>query len=284
MEHSSPPGHELVRDVIKLSGGISAGRFSPDYSKILIGDSTGKVHLLSLDQVGPSEAIPMALRKPITPHPPLQAPLIDDDDMEIPLEQTAREIGQEFLDRGQITIHEDEWVGAVQGRNYASTGLFYNVEEYKDEFGQDSEGWSTQELRRTQLLRYSVEIVKFPRLPDIQSSNRLLHGKNLSLDLDLAALPPETYVKLREERIDLNFQSENDFLLELGPILDVEDIKGGLSAQDPLLGMLFLTIKAKLENFAKKKPIEDYEIQELRVLEQQIYQELKIQKRLKDLF
>jgi WD40 repeat protein len=248
----SPPGRELVRDVVRLSGGISAGKFSPDFSKLVIGDSTGKVHLLSLGQAEPSEAIPIALRKPITPHPPLPAPLIDDDDMEIPPEQTAKEIGQEFLDRGQITIHEDEWIGAVQGPNYASTGLFYNVEEYKDELVQVSEGWSTKELREKQLLRYNVEMIEFPRLPDIQSSNLLLHEKNVNLDLNLAALSPETYVQLREERVDINFQSENDFLLELGPILDVEDIDNNLSTQGQLLGKLFLTIKAKLEHFTNK--------------------------------
>jgi hypothetical protein len=241
----APPGHELVRDVIRLSGGISAGRFSSDFGKLVIGDSTGKVHLLSLNQVEHSENIPTVSRKLITPHPSLLAPLIDDDDMEIPREQTAREIGQEFLDRGQIIIHEDEWVGAVQGPNYASTGLFYNVEEYKDEFGQVSEGWSTQELHEKKQLRYEIEITKFPRLPDIQSSNRFLHEKNVILDLNLSTLSPETYAQLRRERVDLNFQSENNFLLELGPRLDVEDKREGLSTEDQLLGMLFFTLKLK---------------------------------------
>lgn len=240
----APPGHEFIRDVIRLSGGISAGKFASDFSKLVLGDSTGKVHLLSLGQVEPSEESPIALRKPITPHPPLQAPLIDDDDMEIPPEQTARQIGQEFLDRGQIVIHEDMWVGAVQGPHYASTGLFYNVEEYKDEFGQHSEGWSTQELEEKQQLRYNVETIKFPQLPYIQSSSRLLHEKNVNLDLNLAVLSPETYAQLRKERVDVDFQNENDFLLELGPILDI-DVKDSLLTQNDLISRYSFVVKGQ---------------------------------------
>jgi hypothetical protein len=233
-------GHEFVRDVIKLSGGISAGKFSPDFAKLVIGDSTGKVHLLSLGQAEPSEEIPFAIRKPITPHPPLPAPLIDDDDMEIPPEQTAKEIAQEFLDRQQITIHEDEWIGAVQGPNYASTGLFYQENKYKDKYRKDSIGWSMEELREKQQLRHNVERIRRPQLPNIKSSNPFLHQKNLCLDLDLAALLPETYVQLREARVDLNFQDENDFFFEPGPRLDIEQLGGSLSKEDEPLGMLFL--------------------------------------------
>ncbi len=236
----APPGHELVRDVIKLSGGISAGKFCPDFGKLVIGDSTGKIHLISLDQVESSEEISVALRRPITPHAPLPAPLIDDDDMEIPPEQTAREIAQEFLDRQQLVVEEDEYVGAVQGPNYASIGLFYNVEEYKDEFGRDSEGWSIRELRERQQQRYNIESIKLPRLPDIQSSNQLLHERNLILDLDVSALLPETYVELREAQVDLNFQDENEYLFELGPVLDIDDIREGLSLQEQRLSMLLL--------------------------------------------
>jgi len=277
------PGHEFVRDVIKLSGGISAGKFSPDFSKLVIGDSTGKVHLLSLGQAEPSEESPLAIRKPITPHPPLPAPLIDDDDMEIPPEQTAREIAQEFLDRQQIIIHEDEWIGAVQGPNYASTGLFYDGNKYKDEYREDSIGWSIEELGEKQQLRHNVERTRFPQLPDIQSSSRFLHEKNLCLDLDPAVLLPETYVQLREARVDLNFQDENDFLFELGPRLDVEQLRGSLSKEHEALGTLFLKTNVKT-NFLLINIIDDHEIRELQILEQQICQELKIQKSLKDLF
>lgn len=280
----APPGHEFVQDVIKLSGGISAGKFSPDFAKLVIGDSTGKVHLLSMGQAEPLEESPMAIRKPITPHPPLPAPLIDDDDMEIPPEQTAREIGREFLDRGQITIHGDEWVGAVQGSNYASTGLFYDANKYKDEFREDSIGWSMEELREKQQLRYNVERIRFPRLPDIQSSSRLLHEKNLCLDLNLAALLPEIHVQLREARVDLNFQDENFFLFEPGPRLDIEELGGSPSKEDEPLGTLFYKAKMPKQGFPLTKTIEDHEIRELRVLEQRICEELKIQKSLKDLF
>lgn len=231
--------------MIKLSGGISAGKFSPDFDKLVIGDSTGKIHLLSLGQIEPLEESPIAIRKPITPHPPLLAPLIDDDDMEIPPEQTAREIAQEFLDRGQITIHEDEWVGAVQGPNYAGTYLFYDANKYKDERGKDSIGWSRKELEHQQHLRYNHERIRVPRLPDIHSSSRLLHEKNLCLDLDLGALLPETYVQLRQARVDLNFQDENDFLLEPSLRFGFNETKEGLLVVDEPFGVFFSIIKTK---------------------------------------
>ncbi|RAL61727.1 hypothetical protein DID88_002795 [Monilinia fructigena] len=42
-----PRGKALVREVLAASGGIGAGAFSPDFSKLIIGDATGKVHLLT---------------------------------------------------------------------------------------------------------------------------------------------------------------------------------------------------------------------------------------------
>jgi hypothetical protein len=242
------------------------------------------VHLLSLRQNESAEESSMAIRRPIKPHSPLPAPLIDDDDMEIPPEQTAKEIAQEFLDRCQVTIHEDEWVGAVQGPNYASTGLFYDANKYKDEYKEDSIGWSMKELKGEQQLRYNVERFKCPRLPDIQSSSRFQHEKNLTLDLNFTALLPETLVQLRKARVDLNFQDENDFLFEPGPRLDVEELEEGTLTQNEPLGTLSSKNNNSKTRIFINKNIDNYEIRDLRILEQQICHELKIQKSLKDLF
>ena len=38
-----------MRDVMSISGGISTGVFNVDCSKLLIGDTTGKIYLLSDD-------------------------------------------------------------------------------------------------------------------------------------------------------------------------------------------------------------------------------------------
>lgn len=223
--------------MIKLSGGVSAGKFSPDFGKLVIGDSTGKVHYLAIGDK-PCEERLLTIRRPITPHPPLPVPLIDDDDLEIPPEPTAQERAQQYLDREQITIHKDKYIGAIQGPNYASTGLFYDVEKYKDMNGEDSAGWSAKELWEKQQQRYRISGIQLSRLPSIQSSSRFLHQKNVALDLDVAILPLKTLAELREEQVDFCFQDENYFLFEPGPRLGVKEVGGSLSEEEELLGML----------------------------------------------
>ena len=41
-------GKEFVKDALTASGGISSGAFSPDRSRLVVGNSTGKLHLLQV--------------------------------------------------------------------------------------------------------------------------------------------------------------------------------------------------------------------------------------------
>lgn len=275
------PGKELVQDVIRLSGGISAGKFSPDFSKLVIGDSTGKVHFLAIGKDEPNEKRIPGIRRPIKPHPPLPAPLIDDDDVEMPPEPSAQEQAQQFLDRQQMIVHSDEYIGAVQGPKYSSTGLFYDIEKYKDENGQDDIGWSNLELKEKQAQRYEIDKLRLPRLSKIQSSSRLYHQRNAILDLNVAILPHNTLTELRKQQVDFDFQDDNEFAFELSLRSDTDETERNILRQDELLGMLFLNKIAK-QAFTNLI-IDDVEIHELCILETQICQELKIQKSLKGL-
>jgi hypothetical protein len=145
--------------------------------------------------------------------------LLDEDDQDIPLEQTGLEIGQQFIDRRQILLHPDPYIGAVQGPNYYQTGLFYNAKSYTDQRGRDAEGWSPEELEEGRRQRYEPKKIQIPRLPEVRSSSCSRHGANLALDLDFATLPSETIAQLKDERVDLKFEDENEFKLELGPKL-----------------------------------------------------------------
>jgi hypothetical protein len=277
------PGQEFVREVIRLSGGISTGKFSPDFSKLILGDSTGKVHYLAIGKDELSEERLPAIRRPIRPHAPLPPPLIDDDDVEIPPELTAQERAQQFLDCKQIVLHDDGYVGAVQGPNYINTGLFYDVEKYKDENGKDDIGWSKKELREKQERRYDIDRIRLSRLPEVQSSSRHLHRKNITLDIDVATLPFETLARLKEEQVDLSFSDEYDFVFEPGPRLDVDKAEKSSSKQLELLSMLFFVYSYQ-NRLLLTRILDNVEIQKLYILEKQIYQELRIQKLLKDLF
>lgn len=207
----APTGEAFLQDLITLSGGVSSGKFSPDFRQLVIGDSTGKIHLFSIENKADMNT--SAFTRPITPHAPLPPPLVDEDDQDIPPEQTGPEIGLQFLNRQQIIIHPDEYIGAVQGPNYQQTGLFYNALQYKDEKGQDAEGWSKKELQERQEQRFQFKAIKLPCLPKVASSSHFQHERNLALDLNLATLPRKTITQLQNDGVDLGFQDEQ---LEIG--------------------------------------------------------------------
>jgi hypothetical protein len=215
----APTGEAFLRNLITLSGGVSTGKFSPDFRQLVIGDSTGKIHLFSFRESNTDMNI-SAFSRTVKPHAPLPPPLVDEDDQDIPPEQTGPEIGQQFLDRQQIIIHPDEYIGAVQGPNYRQTGLFYNAHLYKDEKGQDAEGWSQKELQERQKQRFQFKEIKLPRLPEVESSSHFHHERNMAIDLNLATLPCETITHLKNEGVDLGFQDEHEFKLEIGRRLE----------------------------------------------------------------
>ncbi|KAM4060606.1 WD repeat-containing protein [Hirsutella rhossiliensis] len=138
----------FVRHLLEAPGPISIGAFSPDHSKLAIGDATGRLFLLSVDKRDEHEAhfvtLPGSNRRvrrptPFIPHPeppPPQTKSNDPDDMQVDGEDDdvdddeaaehsiAVYTRQAYLDSGQLVLHPNPVVGAVQGPEYASTGLF----------------------------------------------------------------------------------------------------------------------------------------------------------------
>ncbi|KAL7906871.1 hypothetical protein GGI35DRAFT_97564 [Trichoderma velutinum] len=126
-----------IRTILEAPGPISCGAFSPDFRKMVIGDATGRVFLFSIDKEDEPEAhfitipgVDRPLRRPTPfiphsePEPPyrdLDNPnnINDDDDMHI-----ADLVKRTYLDTKQLVIDPNPTIGAVQGPEYASTGLF----------------------------------------------------------------------------------------------------------------------------------------------------------------
>ncbi|KAL7808339.1 quinon protein alcohol dehydrogenase-like superfamily [Trichoderma aethiopicum] len=128
-----------VRTLLEAPGPISCGAFSPDLRKMVVGDATGRVFLFSVDKEDEPEAhfikipgVDRRLRRPtpFIPHPEPEPPyrdpstsdtMVDDDDDDMHIADLVRRM---YLDTQQLVIHPNPTIGAVQGPNYASTGLF----------------------------------------------------------------------------------------------------------------------------------------------------------------
>lgn len=124
---SRAPENAFVRDVGQLQAGISCGSFSPDYVSLLVGDSSGGVHLFSSDpggagaqQVGPKIG-PQAIQY----HPALR--------YESPSATILPGLGpgqlaaRELVETGRIVMDPEFGVG--QGPAYAGPYATYARED-----------------------------------------------------------------------------------------------------------------------------------------------------------
>ncbi|KAH8674768.1 hypothetical protein BGZ60DRAFT_278482 [Tricladium varicosporioides] len=201
------PGRAFVRNVLELSGGISAGAFSPDMSKLVIGDATGKVHLLGFDEddLAP-EPIPrmksVKMPKPSTNSvitaalnrkrpkmilhhsEPLAPPQNAEIDVQIG-EQTAKELARLYLLEGFLTIHPKPGIGAVQGPNYEETG-FFRREAHEEEDETKPLLPEFQKLQQYELTQ-GLKKLRISRLPSTQSSKPRKHAKHLQHEAALIA-------------------------------------------------------------------------------------------------
>ncbi|KAI0878813.1 WD40 repeat-like protein [Hypoxylon argillaceum] len=128
----------LVKDLIEAAAPITFGAFSPDFTRLVIGDGSGRVYLLELEdpededlpnpahdsaefsKVQTTGGSHRAIRKPrpFLPHPELPPPVLFTDTG--PGQKSAKE----YLNTAQLMMHPNPTIGAIQGVNYAGTGLF----------------------------------------------------------------------------------------------------------------------------------------------------------------
>ncbi|CAD6443377.1 269dd8f5-e0c0-473c-a5e9-c6fc3e8f7f1d [Sclerotinia trifoliorum] len=227
-----PRGKALVREMLAASGGIGAGAFSSDFSKLIIGDATGKVHLLTRSEddpeledsdleesENPSGIQPKKqnrgvshLRGPrLIKHHPEPAP---PDDHSIQDFDTGVEISNHFVLQNYITINPDPAIGAVQGPNYHEFGL-YRFEAHIDEDGTKALVPHFQ-ARQQHEIHINMTTDPLPILPTLtQSSDLVAHMRNLSLTFGFNELEPETRRQLLMDGAQL--EPDDDFEYEMSP-------------------------------------------------------------------
>lgn len=118
------------RVILEAAAQISFGAFSPDRSRLIIGDASGRIFILSVDEEDGKPAIfnkyllAQGIRKraptDVTPHRPLSPP----PGFQPPTNRPSRDFGHAFVAAGQLLYSGDPTVGMVQDVNYAETGLF----------------------------------------------------------------------------------------------------------------------------------------------------------------
>ncbi|KAL7623963.1 hypothetical protein AAE478_005520 [Parahypoxylon ruwenzoriense] len=210
----------LVRDLIEVAAPITAGAFSPDYTRLVIGDGSGRVYLMDLEDdedQSQSAAISsgfLSLQfngkrrvvrrpRPYIPHDELPPP----GDLEAssqPKLQIGQERAKEYLSTSRLVMYPDATIGAVQGPAYAETKL-YRAEAHLDGnmnqpllSGFEHFQRINQTFSRTTRLRRQMD------LGEISQSLRDLHSQNELLDLDIESLDANTRSELVADRAELD--------------------------------------------------------------------------------
>ncbi|KAK1239465.1 hypothetical protein MKX07_008953 [Trichoderma sp. CBMAI-0711] len=206
-----------VRTLLEAPGPISCGAFSPDLRKMVVGDATGRVFLFSVDKEDEPEAqfikipgVDRRLRRPTPfiphpePEPPYQDPsssnsmVEDDDDMHI-----ADLVRRMYLDTQQLVIHPNPTIGAVQGPNYASTGLFRR-EAHLD---QDPANHLLIPFERARDQRLAAsrsgQAIRLRRLRNPGAPDARLHASNKAREFDEEELPQHDLADFVASKVEL---------------------------------------------------------------------------------
>ncbi|KAI0378438.1 WD40 repeat-like protein [Hypomontagnella monticulosa] len=215
----------LVRDLISVPAPITAGAFSPDFKKLLIGDGSGRVYLLDMEDEEEKEGQnnsaavssgflnvqldgkQRAIRRPRPFIPHDEVPPPNQDGGNEPSNQSEYQLGQqramEYLDTAQLILHPDPTIGAVQGPAYPETGL-YRAEAHLDgNVEAPLLGGFEAHQRDNQSF---VRTTRFPVQRSISTFSQdawQQHAQNLRLDLDVERLDPATRLGLLAERAEL---------------------------------------------------------------------------------
>lgn len=195
-------GAVFIRDLIECAGPVTFGAFSPDCTQLVVGDGSGRVYLLALDE-GQADT-PMAptpgfvnfeisgrqktIRRPrpFIPHPEVPAP--QDDSIQ---PQLGPERAHGYLERQELQLHPDPTIGAVQGPNYMDCGLFCTeLHSHCDV----SEPLLAAYDRLQQENHKGFSLRRLARLRDPRQSDCLqsAHSQNRLLDLNIEDLDAET--------------------------------------------------------------------------------------------
>ncbi|POS84201.1 hypothetical protein EPUL_003322 [Erysiphe pulchra] len=230
------PGNAFVKNVLELSGGISCGAFAKDFQRLLIGDSTGRIHLLGIDDSDLSEderlisnsikaknisrkpgSLSSSVRPPkiVIPHPEPLPPNFHETSMK---KSSCEKSCEELLCEGVLQIYPGK--GVFQGPKYHSS-LLYRAEAH--EYGDIQRPLKPEILSNQQFLKEdNIKSVPIPTLPRVRRSriaaDHKAHGKNTKLDFDLSKLTLKTRQELKRDRAEIDWNEAHTFEYELSPL------------------------------------------------------------------
>ncbi|KAI1135295.1 WD40 repeat-like protein [Hypoxylon sp. FL0543] len=216
----------LVRDLMEATSPVTAGAFSPNFTRLLIGDASGRVYLLDInddhdDAAAPSsgfltlelngEKRTIRRPRPFIPHDPPPPPSFTEvygDGMAWKYEPPAQ-VGQEtakaYLESSQLRVHPDPTIGVVQGPAYADTKL-YRAEAHLDgDIEAPLLGKFENQQRANQTFSRATRTRTQGGVGEISQAARDQHRRNKDLSFKVAALDAHTRTSLRAERAETKF-------------------------------------------------------------------------------
>lgn len=233
----------FVRDLLEVSGPVSAGAFSSDKSKLAIGDASGRVYLLSVDEEDniAEDTVKLPLGgglynttartrsvhrpKPFIPHPEPAPP-----PNHHPEEDTDPDSGilraKNYLQKGQLLRHRNPVLGVFQGPNYGELNL-YRREAHWDEDPSNpllADAEREQQVNRLASrlnrggIRARISLGMGRRVvPDEEDSDealRELHRRNCGMDLDWEGLSDEVKAELVRSGVVPGVEEDNGLEFE----------------------------------------------------------------------
>ncbi|PHH53718.1 Rik1-associated factor 1 [Ceratocystis fimbriata CBS 114723] len=224
----------FVRNLIEVPGPLMAGAFSADFSRMVIGDASGRVFLLTNDVMDsrPSNFLTLTMPdgktrrirrpQPFTPH---VEPLLPEGHLATRSSTEGVARARAMLLSGQITLHPNPTIGAVQGPLYPTLDLYRTDAHLEgnitlgltDEFASKQ-----QEILRglpqitatgnSNTFSHLGELVRHPRNVVANTDEIRMHLHNLRRDFSLDRLQSRALAQLRAEGAQLEL--EHDFEYE----------------------------------------------------------------------
>ncbi|KAK4197594.1 hypothetical protein QBC40DRAFT_341864 [Triangularia verruculosa] len=212
----------LVRVLLEAPAPVSCGMFSPEKSRLVVGDASGRVFVLSIHEDDFKPPLRTELKLPgggkrivegpnlINRHPEPPRPLLDAAGRLVKVEPGSV-IARAYLADRQLTVHRDEAIGAVQGPTYSTTGLYCAEAHLNgDPNGPLLANWERHQreaaFRGRSSRRRDLRLRPIQEQPGLQEQ----HLQNLGNDIiDWDALPAETKAELEGE---VDFELLEDYI------------------------------------------------------------------------
>ena len=228
----------LVRKLLEAPAAISTGAFSPDLSKLAIGDATGRIFLFSIDKRDEPETHFMKLANrrvrrpmPFLPHPeppPPERDHCDPDSMDLSGDEIVDYTRRTYFETGQLISTGNPVIGVVQGPNYISSGFFYR-EAHEDQNParplliayqrqQKHSVEADRGARRRSLLRLREQATVLT-----DSRLKATHEANRAKDLDVNSMLVDDIAELTRAGALLSLEGEEGWEFTYEEILEKEE-------------------------------------------------------------